>query len=491
MNNRKLKMVVVMLTVSLTAVGLFSGCDKLKKEPVTEKQTESVSEKQAETQPEKRIEVQPETVAETETETELQTDIAYISQDKSIEITLPDSTWAVSQDADEMRVFRSSADAMINIVHAKDASSMRQVTVFKSKEELQDNLVKQYSDPTTFEILDFENFHGFDLDVYKYTIQNPQTGMWAYQVTYAILDKDEEYIISGTVQEYNKVLLDAVQKAVFSFKVNNNPKFKLIPGTPEAIAAMQTETEDPKDAAGELKTLNAYQSEVVLRAVDDVNVRKEPGTDAEIIDSLVKGDAVRAIGETVNWFKVSLNGSEGFVKKEFLSHSEADNPEQTEPRNNDEANAEVNGSISYDEALTMYASDTINVRSTPGTDSDIVGAFAPGDQITVIGETDNWYIVSINGVTAYVAKQYVSGTNTEHTDSNQSTQTTTNIGTVSGTVLSVSGQIFTMRSDDGNEYDVYVANGDIGSIAEGAYVTADINYDQVTETGALYATSVS
>ena len=66
-----------------------------------------------------------------------------MTPDGSIRITLPDSTWKVTQDADEMRVFSSGSAAMINIVHAADATAMRNLSVQESEEELETSLRKQ------------------------------------------------------------------------------------------------------------------------------------------------------------------------------------------------------------------------------------------------------------------------------------------------------------------------------------------------------------
>lgn len=51
-----------------------------------------------------------------------------------MQITLPDSTWKVTQDADEMRVFSSGSAAMINIVHAADDTQMKNVSVYESED---------------------------------------------------------------------------------------------------------------------------------------------------------------------------------------------------------------------------------------------------------------------------------------------------------------------------------------------------------------------
>lgn len=72
----------------------------------------------------------------------------------------------------------------------------------------------------------------------------------------------------------------------------------------------------------------------------------------------------------------------------------------------------------YTSCRTMWATDDINVRETPTMDEDnIVYAIYKGESVTVVGETPNWYKISIpytddNGESkefiGFVSKQYLS-----------------------------------------------------------------------------------
>lgn len=51
----------------------------------------------------------------------------------------------------------------------------------------------------------------------------------------------------------------------------------------------------------------------------------------------------------------------------------------------------------YETPVTMYASDTVNVRAGAGTDYDKIGKLSWGSAVQVIGATDNgWYEISYN-----------------------------------------------------------------------------------------------
>lgn len=62
----------------------------------------------------------------------------------------------------------------------------------------------------------------------------------------------------------------------------------------------------------------------------------------------------------------------------------------------------------YETPITMYTSDTVNVRSGAGTDYDKVGKLKWGSETTVVGETDNgWYEVAFDDTTAFIIGDYM------------------------------------------------------------------------------------
>ena len=539
MVNRKMRRLVLTLGMSLAIVSLTAGCSQLKKPQETETQTQS------ETQIKKETETESETQSETETETEteLKTDIAYTSQDKSVQITLPDSTWKVTQDADEMRVFSSGSAAMINIVHAADDAQMKNISVYESEDTLKESLTKQYTGSDAFEVQSFETAAADTLKTYEYVVKYNSTSMWSYSITYAILADHEAYIIQGTVTDDNKVLLEAVKKSVESFKVLGDSVFNLKQTGTVQNQSETTQTESEGNTDEELSTLKDYGTTATLYASDNVNVRLDPSTDSDenIMGSLEKGDSVTVIGETSKWFKVNIGGNIGYISKEFLvnqpvqetdssettAQSDSEKTEETQSTeqsiDSSKVDAEKNSQVDYDgSSMQLYTTTDVNVRQQPGTDSDLVDVVGNGQPVTVIGETDNWYVVSVNGVTGYISKSYMSSSqpqtdngndsntgdtgntdnsgntgNTDNTDSTDNNGNTDNSGntdsseTISGTIKSVSGDSVVISGDDGNTYTVTTADASIDTsngIYEGLYVSANVD---VAPDGSLIASGVT
>ena len=170
----------------------------------------------------------------------------------------------------------------------------------------------------------------------------------------------------------------------------------------------------------------------------------------------------------------------------------------------------MNSYVDYGTGYTYYTTTDVNMRSQPGTDSSVISGLGSGQAVTVVGETDNWFVVSVNGSTGYISKSYVSSTNTGGSSSGGGStggstggsgnsggsggSPTSGTGTISGTIVGASSSTITVQGDDGNTYvlnylDAAVSTND--GIQNGLYVTATVDYSNTTPSGELYATSVS
>ena len=511
----------LMISMAAAAVIILSlgGCGQRVGPDQTEKQTEKqttapivITEKQTEKPTEKQTETKaPETEKESETQ-KLITSVDYTSKDGSVKITLPDNTWKVTQDADEMRVFKSDDDAIINIVHANTETSMRGLTVMTSEDDLKASLTKQYTTEDAYEIESFNEGTFDDIKTYRYVVRyNAAARMWAYAVTYAIMAPDQAYVVTGTVTDDNKPLLASVQKSVESFRVLGDEDLKTV--TSEIISGKTQKTSETvaenTASAQELKSLTDYGTTVKLVTSDNVNVRMAPGTDSDILTSLNNKTEVNVVGETDNWFKVDIQGNTGYIRKDFLVYGTPATTAQsdtTSATTSQATNSELATASNYGSSATLYASSDVNVRSAPGTDSSVINGLSTGSSVSVIGETDNWYIVSIGGSTGYISKSYLS-VDQPSTSSSSNSETSNggeNSGSgsgssssipsaVSGTITGATADTLTIAGDNGVTYTVYY--GGAGSVYsedglyEGVYVEVNVDTSQ-SSSDWLYASGV-
>ena len=136
-----------------------------------------------------------------------------------------------------------------------------------------------------------------------------------------------------------------------------------------------------------------------LTVTADVNVRTGPTTDDSIIGVAKKGEQLTVTGVTSDskWYRVAYNGQQGYVNRKLVSVS---NFSLTSGTTNSDSTASTS---------TATVKQLANIRSGPGTGYGILGQASAGTTLTVLGHTDsNWYKVSFNGTTGYIAGSLVS-----------------------------------------------------------------------------------
>ena len=156
-------------------------------------------------------------------------------------------------------------------------------------------------------------------------------------------------------------------------------------------------------------SLAVFQAKV---NADSLYLRQSPG--GAVITTLSKGTTVAVLNNSSSWYKVSVNGKEGYVSGEYLT-----------------------GTTATDVALgtgTVKCSSSVNFRSAPNTSSTSYGELKNGTKVNVVGVSSGWYKVTYNGKTGYIHPDYItlasSSAGTAIAPSNTVTSTTGNAGTV-------------------------------------------------------------
>lgn len=156
-------------------------------------------------------------------------------------------------------------------------------------------------------------------------------------------------------------------------------------------------------------SLAVFQAKV---NADSLYLRQSPG--GAVITTLSKGTTVAVLNNSSSWYKVSVNGKEGYVSGEYLT-----------------------GTTATDVALgtgTVKCSSSVNFRSAPNTSSTSYGELKNGTKVNVVGVSSGWYKVTCNGKTGYIHPDYItlasSSAGTAIAPSNTVTSTTGTAGTV-------------------------------------------------------------
>lgn len=164
-------------------------------------------------------------------------------------------------------------------------------------------------------------------------------------------------------------------------------------------AAKKAAEEEAAKKAAEEKRAAELAAAVKVYALDKVNVRAKAGETEDVIGHLEKGSQTTRLEDKDGWSRIDYsNGTEGYVKSEFLSTekpAEQDPAEDTQPADGS-GSAAASGS-------EVVLKDSINIRKSMTTDSDKIATAFPGEKVTVIESyAEGWTKVSYGDKTGYV-----------------------------------------------------------------------------------------
>jgi len=121
-----------------------------------------------------------------------------------------------------------------------------------------------------------------------------------------------------------------------------------------------------------------------------LNLRDEPSLEGNIITSFKPGTAVTVLVRGQSWHKVSVGDQVGYMSAQYLSGSNSSSSQKVGTVKNPGAN------------------QVLLLRETASTDARVLGYFRNGTQVTILGESGNFYKVSVGGKNGYMMKKYIS-----------------------------------------------------------------------------------
>lgn len=123
--------------------------------------------------------------------------------------------------------------------------------------------------------------------------------------------------------------------------------------------------EDTNDEETEIKEKTMYVN------TSSIYVRKGPGTDYEIIDSLILNSGVTVIAENGEWYKVKIQGETGYIAKRLLSSSSTQTTSRGDSVRENVTEVLNNISLSKGEQAVEYAKKYLGCKY-------VYGASGPG-----------------------------------------------------------------------------------------------------------------
>lgn len=145
--------------------------------------------------------------------------------------------------------------------------------------------------------------------------------------------------------------------------------------------------------------MEAAQELIQDRAVvttDNLNIRKEPSTESDIVGQCLQGERYEIIGETDGWFQIP-NGyiSADYAEKEF-SFNEA-------------RPLDLRAMVLhyYNNPGVSNVTNYLNIRQKPGTSEKVIGKLPSYAGCEILEEQDGWYKIRSGNITGYVSADYI------------------------------------------------------------------------------------
>lgn len=196
-------------------------------------------------------------------------------------------------------------------------------------------------------------------------------------------------------------------------------------------------------------TENTKTSEIIVPSekviIEDSKISILPLINSSSIAILNKDTKVTVIEYKNGWAYVISSSSNGWIRKEKLQDTTVTQTTNEDAQENDPTEVEENDNTSVNTEntnKTAYVNvNSVNVRKSATTSSEVVDGLVKNNQVTIIGEEDGWYKVRVNGVEGYIAKQYLSDKPLEVTNRSSNVDRTS--------VLDASNEISNTETDAG------------------------------------------
>ena len=153
-----------------------------------------------------------------------------------------------------------------------------------------------------------------------------------------------------------------------------------------------------------------------VKAIDVVNIRKSDSETADKLGKAAVGDEFTLLEERGNgWSKISYEGSEAYIKSEFLEPVETEQADASETSENNEPKPETSSEQSQPDNSspaqttgTVTVKENVRVRASASENGEKLGTAYIGEKLDVImKQGDGWTKIKYNGQTAYVKSDYV------------------------------------------------------------------------------------
>lgn len=227
-----------------------------------------------------------------------------------------------------------------------------------------------------------------------------------------VAQKDFADLIEQVELDYNAKLEsnEALAGAANSLKDDINGKAQELL---EAKAQEEMEAAAQAEAQAQQEAQEAASTQVKCIG-DNVNIRKSASADSDAIGKTALGDVYTRYEALDNgWSKIDYNGTDAYIKSEYLEEiapapeENAEGTENAEGGENAEGTENADASSETKTGGNITIKENVNVRSASSETADKIATAYRGEQYELIEKANGWCKIKYKGQEAYVKADYV------------------------------------------------------------------------------------
>lgn len=176
------------------------------------------------------------------------------------------------------------------------------------------------------------------------------------------------------------------------------------------LAAESAEGEqEQQEQAQQEQEAQSQTVEELVKATDTVNVRASDSENADRIGRVTMGETITRYEKKENgWSRVDYNGTEGYIKSEYLELVEAASNNDAQAEETVEEEQESAPATDLTAKGTVTIKEAVNVRKSASTSADKLGMAYQGETYELIMEqADGWCKIKFKGEIGYVKTEFV------------------------------------------------------------------------------------
>ena len=194
---------------------------------------------------------------------------------------------------------------------------------------------------------------------------------------------------------------------------------------------------------------NKVQAQTAKVTADTLNLRSEASTDSSIVKLLNQGEELDVISDEGDWLRVSSDGTEGYVSKDYVQVNEEtqtttpETPTETPTQTPTTENPSETGTGTT--VVTSKVNQDTQIRILPLINSNVLENISSGATVTIITSTNKWTFVETDTISGWILNSALEE-NTTSTSDNQTTGNTDN-GNTNNTSSSENNDTTNQSSD--------------------------------------------